>query len=632
MVKNLNTTDEGTQVRAGHKAGYIGQGSNSNAIGVFAGYKDQLPNTNVINASGDVLNGDRDTTQPYSSGGTFIAPIAEGSKNILTYDKGTKELLVSPIELDAISGGVTLPLSNLQTVSDGTSAGGDQTFEENCNTSNVTCKFMGTATTMPNNIVNASTVEGDAIHIGGAIKTVGATETSVVIGTGKNTTVNTALARVDIGYRDLNNTNQSIGAVAVGYLAGNKSQGTSAVSVGSQSGKDSQGEYAIAIGEQAGGDFQGELSVAIGHRSGYKNHFKNSIAIGVDAGFQNSLTQNADNTSCIAIGTSAGSHYQNAHSIAIGQTAGHDGQARSAVAIGHTAGHTSQNAQAVAIGYLAGEKFQGSNTVSVGHKSGSENQGTSGVAVGYLAGNENQGENSIAIGNSAGRLQGLGAANTSCIAIGNNAGEVHQGNNSVAIGTDAGKTNQGRETIAIGNMAGLTNQTSQSIILNASGSALNAPSSGFYVRPIRRGTDGGVLRYTTNDEIVVDTSFASPQNNIYKNTFQHSFNNIFTPVKLTVPHNLGLLTPFDDIDVTIYVSSMSPFTELNNCTHGFVITDLTSNQFKIQPKASMTANYVSANSGGTSFVDRTFESVTGIDIDANNSIGSLYYKVIVRKL
>jgi len=54
----------------------------------------------------------------------------------------------------------------------------------------------------------------------------------------------------------------------------------------------------------------------------------------------------------------------------------------------------------------------------------------------------------------------------------------------VSLGNAAGQTNQGSNAIAIGNQAGQTNQSASSIVLNASGSALNAYTPGFFVAPI----------------------------------------------------------------------------------------------------------------------------------------------------
>jgi len=55
---------------------------------------------------------------------------------------------------------------------------------------------------------------------------------------------------------------------------------------------------------------------------------------------------------------------------------------------------------------------------------------------------------------------------------------------SVTVGNQAGSINQGLNAIAIGNQAGKTNQSGNSIVLNASGTALDAYTSGLFVAPI----------------------------------------------------------------------------------------------------------------------------------------------------
>jgi hypothetical protein len=74
----------------------------------------------------------------------------------------------------------------------------------------------------------------------------------------------------------------------------------------------------------------------------------------------------------------------------------------------------------------------------------------------------------------------------------------------LALGNGAGQTNQASNSIAIGNLAGQTNQSANSIVLNASGSALNTGSAGFYVSPV--GTTAGLpmdlLGYGADSQIV----------------------------------------------------------------------------------------------------------------------------------
>jgi hypothetical protein len=91
----------------------------------------------------------------------------------------------------------------------------------------------------------------------------------------------------------------------------------------------------------------------------------------------------------------------------------------------------------------------------------------------------------------------------------NSAGTVYRLNSnssgySVAVGSEAGAINQAANAIAIGNKAGQVNQSANSIVLNATGSALNTGTSGFYVAPIA-GTSGlpmDLLGYGTDSQIV----------------------------------------------------------------------------------------------------------------------------------
>ena len=82
--------------------------------------------------------------------------------------------------------------------------------------------------------------------------------------------------------------------------------------------------------------------------------------------------------------------------------------------------------------------------------------------------------------------------------IGTSAGYTNQGAYSIAIGCLAGSSNQGANSIAIGYQAGSSTATTSTIILNASGTALNAPTiNSFYVKPIRATTSTNILYYNT---------------------------------------------------------------------------------------------------------------------------------------
>ena len=90
---------------------------------------------------------------------------------------------------------------------------------------------------------------------------------------------------------------------------------------------------------------------------------------------------------------------------------------------------------------------------------------------------------------------------------------------SVAVGNQAGQANQAQNAIAIGNQAGQINQSANSIILNASGSALNAYLSGFYVSPIANYTSSSasffrILGYDSDSQVVQTGMTASTNGNV----------------------------------------------------------------------------------------------------------------------
>ena len=167
--------------------------------------------------------------------------------------------------------------------------------------------------------------------------------------------------------------------------------------------------------------------------------------------------------------------------LALGNGAGQTSQGNSAVALGNQAGNSNQGSQAIALGAYAGYNTQGSGAVALGNQAGYNTQGLNTVALGNVAGQQLQGANAIALGYGAGNYT---QANNS-IAIGAYAGNYTQGNGAVAIGSYAGNFYQGLNAIAIGNNAGVSSQASNSIVLNASGSNLNASTTGTFISPVR---------------------------------------------------------------------------------------------------------------------------------------------------
>jgi hypothetical protein len=198
--------------------------------------------------------------------------------------------------------------------------------------------------------------------------------------------------------------------------------------------------------------------------------------------------------STVHLGINAGRFFQGGAAVALGAYAGQSNQGLSAVAIGLNAGSNAQGQHAIAIGDQAGYSAQGAYSIAIGQLAGSNNQKLDAISIGPEAGEVHQGTYAVAVGQLAGNLyQSMGA-----IAIGTSAGLDYQGINSIAIGNQAGRYAQGNNSIAIGFNAGMTSQSSNSIILNASTIPLNAPTSGFYVRPVNGPrSSSNVLSYDT---------------------------------------------------------------------------------------------------------------------------------------
>ena len=249
--------------------------------------------------------------------------------------------------------------------------------------------------------------------------------------------------------------------------------------------------------------------VAIGEYAGQITQAQHAIAIGSGAG------TNSQDNSTIAIGQDAGANNQSFSAVAVGRWAGQNDQGWDSVAVGRRAGRTSQGGYSVAMGWGAGVDFQGAHSVAIGEASGAGNQAAYAVAIGSAAGNTGQSWGATAIGTNAGTSsQGLVATaigsnagrytqGDNAVAIGRRAGETTQGIYAVALGNRAGKYQQGDYSIAIGSLAGETNQGVNSIILNASGSALDSVTSGFFVNPIaytetQDATYDGLVFYNSN--------------------------------------------------------------------------------------------------------------------------------------
>jgi hypothetical protein len=123
--------------------------------------------------------------------------------------------------------------------------------------------------------------------------------------------------------------------------------------------------------------------------------------------------------------------------------------------------------------------------VAIGDNAGLTGQGQYATAIGIQAGNSNQGAQSFALGQNAGYVN-LGA---SAVSIGGNSCLNGSGIGSISIGGEANRvTSGGNYSIAIGFQAGYNSQTAGSICLNASGSALDPNTAGFWVKPVKNDT------------------------------------------------------------------------------------------------------------------------------------------------
>jgi hypothetical protein len=242
--------------------------------------------------------------------------------------------------------------------------------------------------------------------------------------------------------------------------------------------------------------------VAIGHQAGYCLQHNHAVAIGSEAG------KYCQCYSSVAIGNHAAQACQNQHAVAIGSWAGYCCQHYDAIAIGHYAGEWYQQSGAVAIGAYAGESSgccgssgQGYHATAVGYNAGSYQQQYASVALGSSAGRCCQGHSSVAIGHyAANYCQGADS-----IAIGRGAGRYHQGQYAVAVGYNAGygycyngscgsQCRQQDYSVAIGYYAGYNYQNQHSIAINATNTALNTETQGFYVNPVRE--DAGNTAYS----------------------------------------------------------------------------------------------------------------------------------------
>ena len=474
---------------------------------------------------------------------------------------------------------------------------------------------------------------------------------------------------------------QQESAVAIGNDSGLVKQGTSAIAIGVESGRNYQNECAIAIGNNAGQNYQQESAVAIGNGSGQVDQQGTAVAIGYTAG------QNDQRTNAIAIGNGAGQNYQQESAVAIGNGAGKADQQVYALAIGILAGQLSQQLGAVAIGAGAGQVSQQGGAVAIGYTAGQVYQGNNAIAIGNSAGMNNQPDNSIIInasnavlnasqsgffvnpirnsattntvfynattkeitysktttGSGSGLPEGfywgdylywddiaedwvVGSEN---INIGQNAGRMNQHGNAIAIGANAGEEDQGNNAIAIGNSAGKNGQPDNSIIINASGDALNASQSGFFVEPIRNDPGTNTVFYNaTTKEITYSNKFSSV-------TIEDVETKPASPTSgsLTIKHKIpggsssivfpSAINPGSDCGYIQYDDYKSFGGENNRLTIG--TTDDDTDELYLSPSGGL---YVT--SSNTNFESiTTFNKFTSFNHNVNFNGTATFYKQIV---
>lgn len=307
-------------------------------------------------------------------------------------------------------------------------------------------------------------------------------------------------------------------SIAIGGSAARDSQSSYGISIGTFAGQTNQGQYGITIGYYCGNDNQSNYGIACGYQAGYGYQGVNGIAIGNVAG------SGHQGENGIAIGNNAGLDHQEANSIAIGSFAAQITQGVASIAVGNYAGSLEQGSNSVATGYYAGYSHQGSNSVAIGYSAGNNTQGTEAISIGTNAGNLIQANHSVAVGNNSGReYQGA-----DCVAIGNNSAIYSQGTNSVSVGNEAGYNGQGAYAIAIGSIAGRdlqgdysiavgrlaghNEQAANSIILNSTGSALDATTSGCFIKPLGSNNSNSFLPAVYNPT-TGELSYCSPSYN-----------------------------------------------------------------------------------------------------------------------
>lgn len=439
------------------------------------------------------------------------------------------------------------------------------------NTNSITATLIGNVTGNLDGIVGGTTPAA------GTFSTLRTSETAIRLGnTAGSITPGTYSIAIGDGAGENSQGNYSVaigkdsaqlaqlGAVAIGYQAGQAYQKNLSVAIGNATGNTNQGFFATAVGSYAGNTGQNDGATAVGHYAGESNQGADAIAIGRVAGqtnqAANSIVLNAtgnalENTTASSFvvkpirqtdgpyylkyePTNGEISYASASDFVVGDLQGSvfgddstilvDGvnnlipasvingtitndistsslrTSDTSIDLGFETGLVNPGTNRVAIGRLAGRNTQGASTIAIGDSAGRNFQGASAIAIGGVAGYTNQAGTAIAIGGAAGYDDQTG---TGAIAIGFYAGYSQQtGNYSISLGSEAGRSGQGQSAIAIGHEAGYDGtanpQVANSIAIIASDASVTIDQAGLFIDPIRNVSNTNFLTYnTTSKEI-----------------------------------------------------------------------------------------------------------------------------------
>jgi hypothetical protein len=272
---------------------------------------------------------------------------------------------------------------------------------------------------------------------------------------------------------------------------------------------------------------------------------------------------------------------------------------------------------------------QASNPIGLGYQSGFTGQQMNAVALGIEAGSYSQGTGAVAIGWQSGTT----LQNPYSVALGYQSGLNNQGTYAIAVGYQSGQISQGSYSVAIGYQAGQTEQHAHSIVLNASGTALTAGTTGFFVNPIRQvnrgitgfsfsslsGSTGSIgftgsnymLSYNSTTHEILDISSITLDGwgNLY------NAQNMSTNGTVTLADNSSLISSTPSLDYTYFGQYWSVGTTL--LTMNTIVMSATG---QYQYGTSGSTVYVSSNYG-TSFVSVVLSTTLQTNSLSCNSSG-----------